>query len=81
MVLLKSHIRMLKELVKRGEKGITASKLISKREYREKVIKYLENLGLVRVTYSGGGMRVYATEKAKKLLKRLEEEATAEAIA
>ncbi len=75
MVILKSHIRMLKELVKRGDKGITASKLISKREYREKVIKYLENLGLVRVTYSGGGMRVYATEKAKRLLERLEKEA------
>ncbi len=74
MVILKSHIRMLKELVKRGDKGITASKLISKREYREKVIKYLENLGLVRVTYSGGGMRVYATEKAKKFLERLEKE-------
>ncbi len=74
MALLKSHIRILKELVKRGDKGMTASKLIAKREYRVKVIKYLESEGLVRVTYSGGGMRVYATERAKKLLERLEKE-------
>ncbi len=74
MVLLKSHIRILKELVKRGDKGMTASKLIAKREYRVKVIKYLESEGLVRVTYSGGGMRVYATKRAKKLLERLEKE-------
>ncbi len=74
MVLLKSHIRILRELVKRGDKGMTASKLIAKREYRVKVIKYLESEGLVRVTYSGGGMRVYATERAKRLLERLERE-------
>lgn len=74
MILLKSHVRILRELVKRGEKGMTASKLIAKREYRVKVIKYLESEGLVRVTYSGGGMRVYATERAKKLLKKLEKE-------
>lgn len=74
MILLKSHVRILKELVKRGEKGMTASKLIAKREYRVKVIKYLEDEGLVRVTYSGGGMRVYATERAKMLLKRVEKE-------
>jgi len=74
VVLLKSHVRILKELVKRGDKGMTASKLIAKREYRVKVIKYLESEGLVRVTYSGGGMRVYATERAKRLLERLEKE-------
>ncbi len=74
MVLLKSHVRILKELVRRGERGMTASKLIAKREYRTKVIKYLESEGLVRVTYSGGGMRVYATERARKLLERLEKE-------
>lgn len=74
MVLLKSHVRILKELVSRGDKGVTASKLISKREYRVKVIKFLESEGLVRVSYSGGGMRVYATERAKKLLERIEKE-------
>lgn len=74
MVLLKSHIRILKELVSKGEKGVTASKLIAKREYRVKVIKFLESEGLVKVSYSGGGMRVYATERAKKLLERLEKE-------
>ncbi|MCD6244382.1 MAG: hypothetical protein DRN78_06135 [Thermoproteota archaeon] len=74
MVLLKSHVRILKELVRRGDRGMTASKLIAKREYRTKVIKYLESEGLVRVTYSGGGMRVYATERARKLLERLEKE-------
>jgi len=73
-VILKSHVRILRELIKRGEKGMTASKLIVKREYRVKVIKYLENEGLVRVTYSGGGMRVYATERARDLLKKLEKE-------
>ena len=74
MVLLKSHVRIVKELVRRGDRGMTASKLIAKREYRTKVIKYLESEGLVRVTYSGGGMRVYATERARKLLERLEKE-------
>ncbi len=74
MVILKSHVRILRELVKRGEKGMTASKLIAKREYRIKVIRYLESEGLVRVTYSGGGMRVYATDRAKRLLERLEKE-------
>jgi len=74
VVLLKSHVRILKELVRRGDRGMTASKLIAKREYRTKVIKYLESEGLVRVTYSGGGMRVYATERARKLLERLEKE-------
>ena len=74
MVLLKSHVRILKELVSRGDKGVTASKLIAKREYRVKVIKFLESEGLVRVSYSGGGMRVYATERAKKLLERIEKE-------
>lgn len=74
MVLLKSHIRILKELVSKGEKGVTASKLIAKREYRVKVIKFLESEGLVKVSYSGGGMRVYATERAKKLLERIEKE-------
>ena len=74
MVLLKSHIRILKELIKRGDKGMTASKLIPKREYRKTVIKYLESEGLVRVTYSGGGMRVYATERAKRLLSKYGED-------
>ncbi len=74
MVLLKSHVRILKELVRRGERGMTASKLIAKREYRVKVIRYLESEGLVRVTYSGGGMRVYATDRARRLLERIKKE-------
>ncbi len=74
MVLLKSHIRILKELVKKGDRGMTASKLIAKREYRVKVIRYLESEGLVRVTYSGGGMRVYATDRARRLLERIKKE-------
>ncbi len=74
MVLLKSHVRILRELMRREEKGMTASKLIAKREYRVKVIRYLESEGLVRVTYSGGGMRVYATDRAKRLLERIKKE-------
>lgn len=71
-MLLESHIRMLREVAEAGEKGIPASELIPKREYREFVLRYLVRKGYIRVRKQGAGGRVYITAKGLKLVKSQE---------
>jgi hypothetical protein len=67
--MLSAHLRILEKLVESN--GASASRLIYNREYREKVVDYLRRNGFVVVRRSGAGIKLYPTEKAKKLVASL----------
>ena len=69
MVLLESHIRILREVAEKGEEGIPISEIVPKREYRDFVIGFLERQGLIRVRRQGGGGRAFITKKGLKVLR------------
>ncbi len=60
---------MLRQVAERGERGMPASELVPKREYRDFVIEYLSKEGLIQVRRQGAGGRVYITEKGLRLLR------------
>ncbi|MGC9020586.1 MAG: hypothetical protein ACP5KE_05200 [Candidatus Methanodesulfokora sp.] len=67
--MLSAHIKILERLVESN--GMSASRLIYNREYRERVVDYLRRNGFVVVRRSGAGIKLYPTEKARRLVANL----------
>ncbi|MGB9630806.1 MAG: hypothetical protein ACP5JF_04495 [Candidatus Methanodesulfokora sp.] len=67
--MLSAHIKILERLVESN--GMSASRLIYNREYRERVVDYLRRNGFVVVSRSGAGIKLYPTEKARRLVANL----------
>lgn len=67
--MLSAHIRILERLVESD--GMSASRLVYNREYREKVIDYLRKNGFVVIRRSGAGIKLYPTDKARRLVANL----------
>jgi len=67
--MLSAHVRILERLVESN--GMSASRLVYNREYREKVVEYLRRNGFVVVRRSGAGIKLYPTEKAREFVASL----------